>query len=73
MESRVNEGVRADVRDELLTVNDMATWLKVPRSWVYERTRRRRPDRLPFVKLGKYVRFERGAVLEYLARQRRSA
>ena len=32
---------------ELLTVEGVAGWLKVPKSWVYERTRRRGRHRLP--------------------------
>ena len=55
---------------ELLTVKELAEWLKVPRSWVYERTRRRGRDQLPHIKIGKYVRFEEQAVREFLARQR---
>ena len=58
--------------DELLTVDELAAWLKVPPSWIYERTRRRGEGRLPFLKLGKYLRFEEAAVRAYLARQRRS-
>ena len=59
--------------DELLTVDEVAEWLKVPPSWIYERTRRRGAERLPFIKLGKYLRFEEAAVKAYLGRQRRSA
>src|SRR5207249_11427765 len=44
--------------DELLTVNDAARFLHVTVSWVYEHTRDDAEDRLPFVKLGKYVRFD---------------
>ncbi len=58
--------------DELLTVAELAQWLKVPPSWIYERTRRRDAERLPFIRLGKYLRFEETAVKAYLARQRRS-
>ena len=58
--------------DELLTVDDVAQWLKVPPSWVYERTRRRGEGRLPVIKLGKYLRFEESHVRAYLERQRRS-
>jgi excisionase family DNA binding protein len=65
-------GLRADGLDELLTPDDVAALLQVPKSWVYERTRRRGPQRLPFVKLGKYVRFEVEAVRAFLARQRKS-
>ena len=59
--------------DDLLTVDDDAQWLKVPQSWIYERTRRRGEGRLPCLKLGKYLRFEAVAVRSYLDRQRRSA
>ena len=59
--------------DELLTVSEVAQWLKVLPSWIYERTRRRGADRLPCIKLGKYLRFEETAVKVYLERQRRSA
>ena len=59
--------------DELLTVEELAQWLKVRPSWIYERTRRRDAARLPFIRLGKYLRFEETAVKAYLERQRRSA
>ena len=61
--------------DELLTVDDVAALLKVSRSWVYEHTRRRVPhmDRLPFVKIGKYVRFQSRAVGDFLAKRSRIA
>ena len=42
---------------DLLTVEEIATILRVPKSWVYERTRRRGLERLPHLKLGKYLRF----------------
>ena len=58
--------------DELLTVQEVAEWLKVRPSWIYERTRRRGEGRLPYIKLGKYLRFEETAVKVYLERQRRS-
>lgn len=59
--------------DRLLTVDDVAALLRVPRSWVYARTRQRGVQRLPFIKLGKYVRFEPAAVRAFLARLRTSA
>jgi excisionase family DNA binding protein len=42
---------------ELLTVNEIAAALRVPASWVYERIRRRGRERMPHLKLGKYLRF----------------
>jgi excisionase family DNA binding protein len=58
--------------EDWLTVNEIAAWLKVPKSWVYEHTRARatpRTDRLPHIKLGKYVRFERRQVSAFLERR----
>ena len=40
------------------TPQDAARFLKVPVSWVYEHIRPEGADRLPFVKLGKYLRFD---------------
>jgi excisionase family DNA binding protein len=61
---------------ELLTVDDVAALLKVSKSWVYEHTRSRGtpPDeRLPHIRIGKYVRFEAPAVRAFLARKAKMA
>jgi len=58
---------------ELLTVEEVAALLKVSPSWVYEHTRSRgtpRAERLPHIKIGKYVRFETGAIRAFLERKR---
>jgi excisionase family DNA binding protein len=47
----------AQERNELLTVKEVAELLRVPVSWVYDRTRKRSLDRLPGIRLGKYWRF----------------
>ncbi len=57
---------------ELLTVADVAALLKVSKSWVYEHTRARgtpRSERLPHIKIGKYVRFDPQVVRAFLDRQ----
>ena len=54
----------------LLTVEEVAELLKVPVSWVYERTRRRGLNRLPGFRLGKYWRFDEGEIRSWLERQR---
>ena len=59
------------VGDELLTVQDAARFLNVSVSWVYEHTRDDAEDRLPFVKLGKYVRFDCTDLREYIDAKRR--
>jgi len=55
---------------DLLTVAEVAALLKLPVSWVYERTRRRGPERIPHFKLGKYLRFSEHEVLDWLQRIR---
>lgn len=59
---------RTDELADLLTLNEVVAWLRVPRSWVYERTR---TGQIPHVKLGKYLRFSRPALAEWLGAQRR--
>jgi excisionase family DNA binding protein len=56
---------------ELLTVDDVAALLRVSKSWVYEHTRSRgapRSERLPHVKIGKYVRFDPRLVRAFIDR-----
>lgn len=52
--------------ERLLTVHEVAELLRVPVSWVYERTRRRGDQQLPHIKMGKYLRFRRAEVLGWL-------
>jgi excisionase family DNA binding protein len=42
---------------ELLTVEEIAAALRVAPSWVYERVRKRGRDKMPHLKVGKYLRF----------------
>lgn len=60
------------IGDELLTVHDAARFLNVSVSWVYEHTRDGADDRLPFVKLGKYLRFDRTDLRAYVDAKRAS-
>ena len=60
------------IGDELLTVHDAARFLNVSASWVYEHTREDADDRLPFVKLGKYLRFDRADLRAYIDAKRAS-
>ena len=60
------EGDSAD----LLTVQETAQFLKVSVSWVYEHVRPDAEDRLPVVKLGKYLRFDRRDLRAYIDAKR---
>jgi len=42
---------------DVLTLSELAERLKVSESWVFEKTRRRNSDPLPFIKCGRYLRF----------------
>lgn len=56
--------------ERLLTVEEVAEMLKVPTSWVYEKTRARALNRIPGIKLGKYWRFRLADVEDWLQSQR---
>jgi len=53
---------------KLLTVEEIADDLRVPKSWVYSRTRETGPDAMPRLKIGKYLRFERDKVRAWAAK-----
>ena len=53
-----------------LTVHDAARYLNVPVSWVYEHVRPGTEDRLPAVKLGKYLRFDPRDLRAYIDAKR---
>ena len=55
-----------DEKEKLLTVSEMAEFLRVPRSWIYARTRQKDPNSIPRVQCGKYIRFHVTEVLKWL-------
>jgi len=59
--------------EKLLTIEDVSAILKVPKSWIYEHTRKRGSERLPHIKLGKYLRFEEQSVISYLTRHQKNS
>lgn len=52
----------------LLDAKDAAELLSVPESWIRAEAR---ADRVPHVRLGRYVRFERAALEQWLDGRRR--
>jgi excisionase family DNA binding protein len=52
--------------EDILTPEELATRLKVPDSWVYEKTRGRCRNPIPCLRLGRYVRFDWTAVATWL-------
>lgn len=56
--------------DPLLTADEVAELLQVTKAWVYAQTR---AQRIPHVPLGRYVRYRRSAVLQWVAALERQA
>jgi hypothetical protein len=60
---------------ELIEAAELANRWKVPESWIRNHTRARTPkdERIPCIRLGRYVRFEWGSprLAEWLAKHRR--
>jgi hypothetical protein len=59
---------------DLLTPDELAARLKVPKSWVLEHTRARGPrkgKRMPFFYVGRYPRFHWPSVSQWLANNKR--
>jgi excisionase family DNA binding protein len=50
----------------LMTVTEVAEFLRVPLSWVYDHVRPGCRDPLPHVKLGKYLRFRSSDIDAYI-------
>ena len=53
----INDASIVDQKRMLWTPEVLAGFLGVPVGWVYKRTRKNGPDKIPHIKLGKYVRF----------------
>lgn len=54
---------------DLLTIDELAEKLKVPKSWLYSRTRETVTDAIPMMRVGKYIRFIESDVMEWLKRK----
>lgn len=51
------------MQKHLLTIDQLAETLQVPRSWIYEKAR---TNKIPFIKIGKYLRFSEEAIQEWI-------
>lgn len=52
--------------EALLTPEELAKNLNVPRSWIYEKTRKSEETGIPVIRIGKYCRFRLDDVLNWL-------
>ncbi len=54
---------------ELVTINEMAEILKVKPSWLYFRTMKTGDNAIPRVNVGKYIRLNPDAVMQWIKKQ----
>ena len=54
--------------DPLLDISEVSRILGVPKSWLYEKTRRRE---IPHLKLGKYLKFDPRDIEKFVGKMRR--
>lgn len=54
---------------QLLTVDELATILRVKKSWIYAQTRQTDSDSIPVIRVKKYLRFQLDEVMDWLKRQ----
>lgn len=57
-----------NTQEQLLTIDEMASELKVPKSWIYSRTRHGK-GAIPHIKVGNYLRFKKSEVIEFFDKQ----
>ena len=57
--------------ESLWTPEDVARYLQVPISWVYDGTRQRGRRKIPHIKVGRYPRFERDVIIRLKDQLRR--
>ncbi len=51
------------------TIDELVARTKLPKSWIYSRTRETGPDAIPRLKMGKYLRFVPCEVDAWLRKQ----
>jgi excisionase family DNA binding protein len=54
------------MNEDFKTINELAEILKVPKSWLYSKTRETGNDAIPRLRVGKYIRFRLPEVMEWL-------
>ena len=57
------------MKEELLTIDELADALKLKKSWLYSRSRETGQGSIPRLKIGKYLRFNYDAVMKWIEDQ----
>jgi len=56
------------IPNEILTPKDVAELLRTSLTWVYEKSRSRNRDPIPCYRIGRYCRYTKSAVIEWMLR-----
>ena len=54
---------------DLKDIDELAAILRVPKSWIYGQTRLKNLDGIPYLRVGKYLRFDLSAVIGWLEKR----
>lgn len=57
------------MNEPLKTVEELADFLNVKKSWVYKETRQKGPDTIPMIRVGRYPRFDIPTTLEWFKKK----
>lgn len=60
---KIEQAQNERLTNKFLTVDDVSILLQVPKSWVYEKSRR---NEIPHKKIGKYLRFDRTEIMDWM-------
>ena len=55
--------------DQLLNVPEACALLRVGRSWIFSEVRKGPNSQVPFVRIGRYIKFQRQALLDWLQKE----
>jgi len=57
------------MEEELFTVDEIASFVKVPKSFFYQPNHRKGPDAIPCLRMGKYLRYRLSEVMAWLEKR----
>ena len=57
---------KTKLTNKYLTIEELSEVLQIPKSWIYERTRK---NQIPYKKIGKYLRFHLSEVEEWINKE----
>lgn len=56
---------KKQINNKYLTIDELSDLLQIPKSWIYERTRK---NQIPHKRIGKYLRFDQSEIENWINR-----